>query len=276
MNAATILGGTGRNGGEMRHEWTMAAAAWNYQRHTGSYSVLISIFAAMATTTTRQLIDRYREQILHYRHEGLNIMATSSFQTHSIPMLHLLSKIDPTVPVYFLNTGYHFPQTLDFKDEVAAQLGLQVIDLESPVPKLSQRDRLERLYFTSDPDYCCYLNKTLPLEPVLMEYDIWVTGVRHDQNDHRSRFEYETPGKYNTTRFHPMLEWSNKMIYDYIREHDLPRHPLENEGYMSIGCEPCTIRLTTSVMESERGGRWFGLNKTECGLHTDLNRQTQE
>ena len=224
----------------------------------------------MAQQSHQQLIDIFKEKLYHYEREGLKIMATSSFQTHSIPMLHMLSKLDNSIPVFFLNTGYHFSATIKFKERIAKLLGIEVIDLESPMPKISQRDKNGRLYFTSDPDYCCYLNKTLPMEPVLMEYDVWITGVRKDQNDNRSHFSYESPGKHNTLRFHPMLEWTNKMIFDYIREHNLPKHPLENEGFLSIGCEPCTIRLTASMLENDRNGRWFGLNKTECGLHTEL------
>jgi len=215
----------------------------------------------------------FADYLSGYRERGLKVMATSSFQTHSIPMLHLISELDAEIPIYFLNTGFHFPETLHFRDEVAEKLGLDVRSVGSPVPKVAQRDAQGKFYFTTDPDRCCHLNKTLPMEPVLHEFDIWITGVRKDQNNVRSSFAYESPGKHNTTRFHPMLEWSNKLIFDYIRLHNLPKHPLENEGYMSIGCEPCTLKITASMLEHDRSGRWFGLNKNECGLHTELVEQ---
>ena len=104
------------------------------------------------------------------------------------------------------------------------------------------------------------------MEPLLQQYDVWISGVRKDQNANRSQFEYEQKGKHNTLRFHPMLEWSARLIWQYIREHQLPKHPLETQGYLSIGCEPCTRKPSAE----DRDGRWFGMNKTECGLHTDL------
>src|SRR5690606_41203851 len=103
--------------------------------------------------------------------------------------------------------------------------------------------------------------------PVLGEFDVWMNGIRADQNANRKNMQIEQPAPKDAIRFHPMLDWNMKMIYDYIREHNLPKHPLENAGYMSIGCEPCTRKMS---FENDRGGRWFGMNKTECGLHTDL------
>jgi phosphoadenosine phosphosulfate reductase len=216
-------------------------------------------------------IDFFEQKIREYQAKGLKVFASSSFQTHSIPMLHILSRIDKSIPIYFLNTGYHFPETMAFRDDIAEVLGVEIRDLSSPIPKIAQRDSENILMFASNPDNCCYLNKTLPMETVLAEFDVWISGVRKDQNLNRSKFSHEAEGAHNTLRFHPMLDWTNKMIYDYIKEHKLPKHPLEEQGgYVSIGCEPCTKRVEWLAAESERTGRWFGLNKTECGLHTDL------
>ena len=210
---------------------------------------------------------KYVEQKLNeYEKKGLKVFASSSFQTHSIPMLHIISQVNPEIPVAFLDTGFHFPETLSFRDEVADQLGLKVVNLKSSMTKLAQRDASNKLLFASDPDYCCYLNKTLPMEVMLIEYDIWITGVRKDQSSVRKNFNFEVPGPHNTTRFHPMLEWNSKMIYEYRTKHNLPEHPLEKFGYFSIGCAPCTNKLG----EDGRGGRWSGMKKTECGLHTEL------
>ncbi|PCH67479.1 MAG: phosphoadenylyl-sulfate reductase [Bacteroidetes bacterium] len=210
-----------------------------------------------------------KEKIEGYREKKLMLFASSSFQTHSIPMLHIISNIDNTIPVYFLNTGFHFPETIQYKEQIQCFLDIKVIDVKSPIPKSSQRDSGKKLYFASNPDYCCYLNKTLPMEPILAENDIWIVGVRRDQNQNRKSFEYEENGPFNTKRFHPMLEWNSKMIWQYIKEHDIPKHPLDDKGYLSIGCEPCTHKIDISG-DAVRDGRWFGLNKTECGLHTDL------
>ncbi len=207
------------------------------------------------------------ERLAAYRAEGRKVFASSSFQSHSIPMLHMISQIDADIPVVFLQTGFHFPQTLAYRDEIAELLGLQIINVESHVPKIAQRDAGGRFHFATDPAYCCHLNKTLPMEPILQAYDVWITGVRRDQNANRSRFELEAPGPHDTTRFHPMLDWTSKMIWDYRKEHKLPPHPLEEQGYLSIGCGPCTQKFITG---SEREGRWAGMKKNECGLHTDL------
>lgn len=207
-----------------------------------------------------------------YRSQGKSVFASSSFQTHSLPMLHMISRIDRNIPIYFLDTGYHFPETLEFRDEIAKNFGLTVLNVSSPIEKVKQRDENGQLLFSSDPDHCCYLNKTLPMEPVLHDFDVWISGVRKDQSSVRAQFSYEQPGKHNTLRLHPMLEWNSKMIWAYRKEFDLPVHPLEERGYLSIGCLPCTRKFDLSG-DTNRKGRWSGMKKTECGLHTDLANQ---
>lgn len=208
-----------------------------------------------------------RNSIEKYKEEGKGMFATSSFQTHSLPMLHILSRVDHSIPVYFINTGFHFPETVSFRDEISEKFGLNLIDLHSSVPKSQQRDKSGNLYFTSDPDYCCHLNKVQPLDPVLARFDVWINGIRADQNANRKNMQTEQKTPQGTLRYHPMLPWTNKMIFEYIKAYNLPEHPLEAKGYLSIGCEPCTRIPST---DGTRDGRWFGLNKTECGLHTEL------
>jgi phosphoadenosine phosphosulfate reductase len=212
--------------------------------------------------------DAIQQTLTTYRAEGKRLFTTSSFQTHSLVMLHMISKVDQSIPVYFINTGYLFPETVLFKDRVAEEFGLTVVDLKPGTPKFMQRDAEGKLMFASDPDYCCYLNKTQPMETVLASFDIWINGIRGDQSAVRKAMKVEQPAPFDTIRFHPMLDWTNRDIYAYIKEHNLPRHPLESKGYLSIGCEPCTRKPDPEMMERE--SRWFGLNKVECGLHTDL------
>lgn len=211
-----------------------------------------------------------REKITAYRAAGKTMFAGSSFQTHSIPMLHILAQIDNTIPVYFLNTGYLFPQTISYKNEIAELFGIKVVDVLSSTPRHMQKDENGRLLFTSDPDFCCHLNKVAPMDPILHQYDIWINGVRADQNANRAKMKEEQPTPQGALRYHPMLPWTKKMIWDYIKLHKIPHHPLDKEGYTSIGCEPCTRKIDPSQMGDERMARWFGLNKTECGLHTEL------
>ncbi|MCY7410965.1 MAG: phosphoadenylyl-sulfate reductase [Chitinophagales bacterium] len=215
--------------------------------------------------------EEIKEKLNGYKRLGLKVFSSSSFQTHSLVLLHMISRIDKTIPIFFINTGYHFPETVAFKDEIAGLFGLDVRNVSPLTPKIMQRDAHGRLMFASDPDYCCFLNKTQPMEPVLAEYDVWINGVRADQSDVRKNFKTESPAPFNTIRFHPMLEWNPKMIFEYLKENKIPHHPLEEKGYFSIGCEPCTKRIDMNA--DAREGRWFGLKKTECGLNTDLVEQ---
>ncbi|MEQ9307447.1 MAG: phosphoadenylyl-sulfate reductase, partial [Marinoscillum sp.] len=188
-------------------------------------------------------IPQIAEKLNQYKSEGKKLFTTSSFQTHSLVMLHILSRVDNTIPVYFLNTGYHFPETVAFKDQVGEQFGLKVIEIKSSMPRYMQRDESGKLLFTSDPDHCCYINKTAPTEELLKLHDVWINGVRGDQSATRKAMDTEQEAPYDTIRFHPMLDWNMKTIFAYIREHNLPRHPLDSKGYLSIGCEPCTRKL---------------------------------
>jgi phosphoadenosine phosphosulfate reductase len=214
-----------------------------------------------------------QSKLNEYKEAGKTLFTTSSFQSHSLVLLHILSRIDRSIPVYFINTGYHFPETVSFRDQITEQFGLNTIDLKSDVPKFMQRDPEGRLLFTSDPDHCCHLNKTAPMDAILLAKDIWINGVRADQSAVRAAMKVEQPAKHGCLRFHPMLDWNPKMIWQYQKEHKLPKHPLEEKGFVSIGCEPCTRKLDPEMQERE--ARWFGMNKVECGLNTDLVTTTK-
>ncbi|WKN42665.1 phosphoadenylyl-sulfate reductase [Tunicatimonas pelagia] len=212
--------------------------------------------------------EEIQARILTYQQAGKKLFTSSSFQSHSLVLLHILSRIDRSIPIYFLNTGYHFPETVAFVDEVTERFGLNTLRLNPIVPKHQQRDADGNLLFTSDPDYCCFLNKTQPMEEVLRNYDVWINGVRADQSLVRKAMKVEQPAPHNVLRFHPMLDWSIQEVFAYLREYDLPRHPLDAKGYASIGCEPCTKKPDPEMHERE--ARWYGMNKVECGLNTDL------
>lgn len=212
---------------------------------------------------------KLEQYIREFKEEGKNYFITSSFQSHSLVLLHMLSRMDKNLPVVFINTGYHFSETINFRDQVMNQFGLtNLIDLKSSMPKSMQLDGYGRLLFTSDPDHCCYINKTEPLDSILRTHDVWINGVRADQSETRSKMKETQEAPHHTIRLHPMLDWSSKQIYLYQQEFNLPQHPLDTQGYMSIGCEPCTRKMDVEMQERE--ARWYGLNKTECGLHTEL------
>ena len=209
-----------------------------------------------------------RSRVCGYRQAGRSVFASSSFQTHSIPLLHILSTIEPAVPIAFMNTGFLFPETISFRDAIVEQFGLKLVELMSSVPKLYQLNSSGNFFFTSDPDRCCYINKIEPMQPLLIQHDVWITGVRADQSSTRKKMGLEGTADHGCIRFHPMIGWDWQAIDEYRKQHDLPGHPLETEGYYSIGCEPCTRRF--DMRANGRQGRWSGMNKTECGLHLDV------
>jgi phosphoadenosine phosphosulfate reductase len=209
----------------------------------------------------------FKKMLDRFKAEGRRCFATSSFQTQSVPLLHLLARYASDIPIYFLDTGYLFPETHAFKNTLIDSLGIRVIGLRSEWTKAQQLDEEGQLLYISDPDYCCDLNKVKPLEAILIQHDIWINGIRSDQGEQRRRMHVFEDAPYQTRRYHPMLHWTKKDIWKYIREHNLPYHPLDVLGYQSIGCMPCT---RAPLNPEERDGRWFGLNKTECGLHTTL------
>jgi phosphoadenosine phosphosulfate reductase len=174
--------------------------------------------------------------------------------------------------VYFLNTGYHFPETLRFKKLLASRLGLNIVDLHATVPRIQQRMG-GRLLFASDPDHCCHVNKIEPLKPIIQQHDVWVNGIRAGQSAVRRAMREEQPTQ-GILRYHPLLNWSDADVAAYVKHHGLPEHPLAAQGYVSVGCRPCT--RAPSPASDQRDGRWKGLKKTECGLHTTLGSAPQE
>lgn len=212
--------------------------------------------------------EQFRDRLRAFQAEGKKIFATTSFQSHSVPMLHMLMRIAPRVPVYYVNTGYLFPETLRYRDTLKELLGLRFIQLRPLVPKSQQLNAQGELMYSWDPDRCSYLNKVQPLEPVVAEHDVWINGVRADQSAARKAMQVEQPAAYGCLRYHPMLDWSARMVHAYIKEHDLPAHPLEAEGYLSIGDMPYTRKAMQGY--DPRTSRWYGLKKSECGLNTDL------
>ncbi|HHO56330.1 MAG TPA: phosphoadenylyl-sulfate reductase [Trueperaceae bacterium] len=193
------------------------------------------------------------------------IVASSSFQTQSVALLHMISEVIPELPVIFLDTGYHFPETLAYRDQLTELLGLNVLNIKSQAGKdfLQASSELHR----TNPDLCCQINKVKPLNDALRGYQALISGVRRDQTANRAQLDFVSY-KDNRYKISPMLNWTQKMVWQYLHEHNLPEHPLLKEGYLSIGCAPCTRAV--KLGEDPRAGRWANTSKTECGLHLDL------
>lgn len=195
---------------------------------------------------------------------GDRVAASSSFQTQSVPLLHLISLHTPEMPVLFLDTGFHFPETLAFRDELARRLGLRIRNIEPEMGHDDFRIQYGQLH-QRDPDMCCYINKVEPLEAALRGLDAWVTGIRRDQTAHRRQSPIVSLDGAGRVKICPIANWDRRKVWKYLAQHNLPEHPLTDKGYMSIGCAPCTRPALAG--QDERSGRWAGQTKTECGLH---------
>ncbi len=213
------------------------------------------------------------EEILKWAWEtfGSKVTVSSSFQTQSLPLLHIISQVCPGMPVIFIDTGFHFPETLAFRDMLQTRYGLNIVTVHPEIAKSQLLQQYGEALYRRDPDLCCYINKVEPMQRILAKMHAWVAGVRRDQTTNRSQLSVLEPQPSGLLKIHPMLNWTRDDIQTYIHEHDLPAHPLYAQGYRSIGCAPCT--RPTLTLEDERSGRWAGTGKTECGLHLDWNEE---
>lgn len=186
------------------------------------------------------------------------VLVTSSFAATSAYFLHIISRIRPQQTIHFIDTGYHFPETLQYKEYLAGLFGLKVADLRAEDWKHAFTES-EQTY-GKDPDFCCSVNKVEPLEAIKPQYRLWISSLMRWQTDHRAGLTYFEERR-GIVKFNPMLEVTRGERDAYIRDHRLPFHPLVAKGYHSIGCTHCT------VAGEGRSGRWLGKPKTECGLH---------
>ena len=195
------------------------------------------------------------------------IALVSSFGAESAVLLDMVARIDTATPVVFLDTGKHFGETLRYRDALAARLGLTDLRSVKPAPESLAREDADGLLFARDPDRCCALRKTLPLQEALSGFEAWITGRKAFQAATRSSLPlFESDGP--RIKVNPLRHWRPAWIAEHFARHGLPPHPLEAEGFRSIGCYTCTAR---SAPEADaRDGRWPGLAKTECGIHVGL------
>jgi phosphoadenosine phosphosulfate reductase len=199
------------------------------------------------------------------------LAVATSFQSSGLVILHLLRDIRPDLPVLFLETGFHFDETLRFKEEVVEMFDLKLVELRGAHgTREGQEARYGPALYERDAELCCHINKVEPLQEALEEYDAWISGIRRDQSPIRAATPIVEaqllPSGNEVLKIHPLAHWSRGDVEDYVRAHDIPTHPLFEKGYQSIGCWPCTRAVVPA--EHEREGRWDGLTKTECGIHT--------
>ena len=192
------------------------------------------------------------------------IALVSSFGAESVVLLHMLSVMDRNTPVLFLETGMLFPETLRYQQELAEHLSLRDVRVIRPDTNATFAHDPEGDLHQRDPDGCCALRKSAPLDRALGAFDAWITGRKRFQSGDRAALEFFEAGDLRI-KVNPLAHWTRGDVADYMENNRLPRHPLVVQGYPSIGCAPCTSRVAPG--EDPRSGRWRGKEKTECGIH---------
>ena len=192
---------------------------------------------------------------------------TSSFQAECVALVHLAVAVRPQIPVLFLDTGYHFAETYAYRDAIAKRFGLNLVNL---LPRLTVADQESQfgILYQSAPDRCCGMRKVEPLFAALEKYAIWLTGLRRDQSPSRKNLEvdaeFRLPSGKAMRKISPLADWTARDIWEYLKLQDIPLLPLYDQGYSSIGCQPCTSLPLDA--DNPRSGRWGG-QKLECGIH---------
>ena len=192
---------------------------------------------------------------------------TSSFQAECVALVHMLIQRRPKIPVLFLDTGYHFAETYTYRDQIADRWNLNLINILPKLTVAEQESQFGILNQTA-PDRCCAIRKVEPLFGALESYETWFTGLRREQSKSRAALEvaadFKLPSGKTLRKISPLADWSTRDVWLYLKEHDIPMLPLYDQGYTSIGCEPCTSKPLDP--NDARSGRWAG-QKLECGIH---------
>ncbi|HXP20596.1 MAG TPA: phosphoadenylyl-sulfate reductase [Streptosporangiaceae bacterium] len=196
---------------------------------------------------------------------GSRLCITSSMTDAVI--IDLASRQAPGIDVLFLDTGYHFAETIGTRDAVAVVYPVNVINVTPPTTVQEQDTELGPKLYARNPDLCCYLRKVIPLEQALEPYDAWITGVRREETDARTDTRVvQWDARREMVKVNPIVEWTQDEVDDYITSHGVLVNPLVYDGYPSIGCRTCTAQVAPGA--DPRSGRWAGTAKTECGIHT--------
>ncbi len=219
------------------------------------------------------------EEILawSWRRFGPRAAIGTSFQGAGLVMLHLAAQNRLALPVFTLDTGLLFPETLALKKRLEDFFGIEIEALQPDLTIEEQADINGPELWKHNPDLCCTIRKVLPLRDKLSELDCWVTGLRRQQSDTRAGigiielYVFDEQSGRDIIKLNPMANWTREAVWNYLRENHIPYNPLHDRGYGSIGCQPCTRHTTNG--ENERAGRWTGFNKVECGIHTFMPKK---
>lgn len=213
-------------------------------------------------------IQQARELISQMLAGGGAACVTSSFQTECVALVHMIVQQRPDIPVLFLETGYHFPETLEYRDKMTAEWKLNLVNLASKQSVADQEAQFGILNQTA-PDRCCKMRKVEPLFAGLSGYDTWFTALRREQSPTRANLQeiepFKLPSGKTLQKISPLAAWTNREVWAYLTQYSIPVLPLYDLGYTSIGCKPCTALPVDP--NDLRSGRWQGKGKLECGIH---------
>jgi phosphoadenosine phosphosulfate reductase len=204
--------------------------------------------------------------------ENARVCLTSSFQAEDMAVLHLLRERIPGVPVLFLDTGYHFPQTYEYRDRMAKEWSLHLVNV-LPTRTVPEQESAFGILYQSDPTRCCQLRKVDPLLGALEPFDVWFTGLRREQSPTRKNLKkvelHRLPTGKTLWKVSLLADWNWEQVWSYMNANSISHLPQYDEGYLSIGCQPCTA--LPADPDNPRSGRWGG-TKLECGIHTFSER----
>ena len=207
-------------------------------------------------------------QYVLQRYAGRIVLACS-FGAEDVALLDMIHRIDATTPLFYLDTDFLFPETLEVRDRLIERYGLtpgQVIQVKSSLTPDQQAAQYGTALWSREPDRCCELRKIEPLTRVLSNYEAWITGIRRDQAPTRANAGLiEWDRKFQLMKMNPLARWTSEDVWTYIRIHEIPYNALHDRNYPSIGCTHCTAPVLPG--EDPRSGRWKNSGKTECGLH---------
>jgi phosphoadenosine phosphosulfate reductase len=218
---------------------------------------------------SRQLESSTPQEILQWtvaRYAPRFTMATA-FGPEGMTLIHMLAEIAPDTPIFNLDTGYQFPETLELRDRVAQRYGIEV-ELKRPALSVEEYEATNGgPVYKTQPDKCCFDRKIKLLYEAVEGMHAWASAIRRDQSPDRAQAPIVGwDKKFKLVKVSPLANWTKQDVWRLITDHDIPYNPLHDQGYTSIGCQPCTRAVMFG--EDERAGRWSGFGKTECGLHT--------
>jgi phosphoadenosine phosphosulfate reductase len=208
---------------------------------------------------------------------GSRAVIGTSFQGAGLVMIDIARKNGFPLPVFTIDTGLLFPETIELKKQLEDFFQIKIEALDPPLTVKQQVEKHGPELWRSRPDDCCWMRKVLPLQKKLETLDVWITGLRREQSKERRQieilelYEFDPVMNRDVLKLNPMARWKRDAVWNYLKEHGIPYNPLHDRGYRSIGCVPCTRPVVES--EDDRAGRWTGFKKTECGIHTFMKKK---